>query len=183
MSATDLVLRLIVLLDRLQIAYMLVGSYSSNFYGRPRSTHDADFVVVLSDDKLDHLRQELGPEFRFDPQLSFETITMTTRHVVTHRETAFKIEMFLLTTDPHDQARFARRRRVSFEGLSAWLPTPEDVIIQKLRWAKRGSRAKDVADAAEVIRSQRHQLDLPYIREWTAKHQTTALFEELLLKI
>ncbi len=61
MSATDLVLRLVALFDRLSISYMLVGSYSSNYYGRPRSTHDADFVVVLPEDKFSALVAALGP--------------------------------------------------------------------------------------------------------------------------
>jgi len=60
-SATDLVLRLVALFERLAIPYMLVGSFSSNYYGRPRSTRDADFVVVLPEDKLAALRLALGP--------------------------------------------------------------------------------------------------------------------------
>ncbi len=74
MSATDLVLRLLAIFDRLAIQYMLVGSYSSNYYGRPRSTQDADFVLVLSEEKLTALRDALGPDFRFDPQTSFEKL-------------------------------------------------------------------------------------------------------------
>jgi len=34
-------------LDALRISYMVVGSFSSNFYGIPRATQDADFVVQL----------------------------------------------------------------------------------------------------------------------------------------
>jgi len=179
-SATDLVLRLVALFERLAIPYMLVGSFSSNYYGRPRSTRDADFVVVLPEDKLAALRLALGPDFQFDPQMSFETITMTARHVITHPATAFKIELFLLTDDPHDQSRFARRQRVHLEGCSTYLPTAEDVIIQKLRWSRGGKRAKDISDAAEVIHVQRQGLDLPYIRLWTTRHGTVGLFEELL---
>jgi hypothetical protein len=33
----------------------------------------------------------------------------------------------------------------------AWLPTPEDVIIQKLRWSKGAKRSKDFADVVAVI--------------------------------
>jgi hypothetical protein len=108
MSATDLVLRLLALFDQLSISYMLVGSFSSNFYGRPRSTKDADFVVVLVETQLMALRNALGADFRLDPQMSFETITMTTRHIITPPATAFKIELFLLTHDAHDQPRFSR---------------------------------------------------------------------------
>ena len=180
MSATHLVLRLIGLLDQLSIPYMLVGSYSSNYYGRPRSTRDADFVVVLAEGILTTLQNGLGPDFHLDPQMSFETITMTTRYVIIHPATAFKIELFLLTGDPHDQSRFARRQIVEFEGLSACLPTPEDVIIQKLRWSRGGKRAKDISDATQVIQLQRNHLDLAYIRHWTAQHHTLELFGMLL---
>ena len=85
---------------------------------------------------------------------------MTTRYVILHSATAFKIELFLLTGDPHDQSRFSRRQRVDFEGHPAWLPTAEDVIIQKLRWSRGGKRAKDITDAEEVIRLQKPNLDL-----------------------
>ena len=34
-------------LESCDIPYMLVGSYSSNFYGVDRSTQDADFVIEL----------------------------------------------------------------------------------------------------------------------------------------
>jgi hypothetical protein len=179
-SATDLVFRLLSILERLAIPYMLVGSYSSNYYGRPRSTRDADFVLILSQSQLAVLRASLDPDFRLDPQSSFETITMTTRHVVLHPATAFKIKLFLLTDDQFDQSRFARRRQVDFEGHPTWLPTAEDVIIRKLRWPRGGKRAKDISDAGDVIRLQKPKLDLAYIRHWAALHHTTEIFERLL---
>ena len=181
MSASDLVLRVIALFEQLAIPYMLVGSFSSNYYGRPRSTRDADFVVLLQGDSLKRLHDALGPDFHLDPQISFETLTMTTRHVITHPATAFKIELFLLSEDPHDQKRFARRQSVEFQGQKAWLPTAEDVIIQKLRWHGRGRRAKDFLDVVEVLGNQGNALDLEYIRFWTTLHNTNAEFERLLL--
>jgi hypothetical protein len=175
MSSTDLVLRVVAILDQLSIPNILVGSYSSNYYGRPRMTQDADFVVAMAPNQFTDVRAALGPEFYVDPQMSFETKTMTTRYVVTHRASTFKIELFLLADDPFAQMRFQRRRVVDFEGQKVWLPTPEDVVIQKLRW----SRPKDLDDAAQVIAMQREKLDLAYIREWTDRHQTRQKFEEM----
>jgi hypothetical protein len=171
---------MIELFDHLSIPYMLVGSYSSNYYGRPRSTKDADFVLILSVEKLTALSRSLGADLQFDPQMSFGSVTMAMRHVITHPESAFKIELFMLTDDPHDQSRFSRRQKVDFEGRQAWLPTAEDVIIQKLRWSRGGSRKKDIADAAEVLRLQSSQLDFAYIRNWTMQHQTTEILDKLL---
>lgn len=62
--ATDLVLHVIRSLDQLGIPYMLVGSYSSNFYGQPRMTKDADFVLQLPNDQIAALASLLGLRLR-----------------------------------------------------------------------------------------------------------------------
>jgi hypothetical protein len=49
-------------LDALNIAgvrHMLVGSFSTNLYGIPRSTQDADVVVQMSDDEAARFRASL----------------------------------------------------------------------------------------------------------------------------
>src|SRR5205823_13997587 len=111
-SSTELVLRLIEQFDAAGVPYMLVGSYSSNLWGRPRATNDADFVVTISPDQLNKIAANLGPDFRVDSQMSFETVTMTSRYIIHHPATASKIEVFLFSDDPHDQERFRRRKEV-----------------------------------------------------------------------
>src|SRR5271165_7451483 len=106
---------------------MLVGSYSSNVYGVERSTQDADFVVELVEGAIGELSRRLSPSIRIDRQMSFDTVTMTTRFVAKVAESPFKIEFFLLSSDPHDRERFRRRRRVAAAGREVWLPTVEDV--------------------------------------------------------
>ena len=48
MNGTTALLKLVEAFDQADLPYMIVGSYSSNFYGIPRSTKDADVVAVLS---------------------------------------------------------------------------------------------------------------------------------------
>jgi hypothetical protein len=48
MTGEEAALAVIETLESLRIPYMLVGSFASNFYGIPRATNDADFVVPLS---------------------------------------------------------------------------------------------------------------------------------------
>ena len=180
MNATDLVLQFIRELDRVGVAYMLVGSYSSNRYGRPRSTMDADFVAIIDTEQLTKIAAGLGSDFTVDQQMSFETVTMTTRHLIRHPATAFKIELFLLSDDAHDRERFKRRVLLDFEGVPTWMPTPEDVVITKLRWSKGGKRAKDLDDVAKVLAVRGENLDHSYIRHWCDLHGTRDLFDQLL---
>ena len=53
-------------LETLDIPYMLVGALSSNAYGIPRATKDADFVVQLAAGDLGKLTEQLGGEFLLD---------------------------------------------------------------------------------------------------------------------
>ncbi len=47
--------------------YMLVGSWSSNHYGVPRSTDDADFVIQLGEGSISRIMEHLRPEIGLDP--------------------------------------------------------------------------------------------------------------------
>jgi len=47
-NGTEALISLIRTFEKAGVPYMIVGSYSSNFYGIPRSTKDADVVVNVA---------------------------------------------------------------------------------------------------------------------------------------
>ena len=141
-------LAVIDVLEALGIPYMVVGSLSTNLYGIPRSSEDADFVLQIGPESLSQLANHLGPQFRLDPQGSFETVTMTLRHVLRPVGVSFAIELFHLSDDPYDQERFRRRRRIVMSGREVSALTAEDVIVTKVRWAALGHRSKDREERA-----------------------------------
>ncbi len=175
MTIDDVALRVAEALNVAEIPFMLVGGFSSNYYGIPRSTKDADFVVQLSAPLTASFARLLGPEFEAEEQLSFETNTGTQRQEFRVKDTLFKVEVFRLSNDAHDQERFRRRGPVEVEGRQVFFPTPEDVIVWKLRWA----RAKDREDVRAVIGVQQGHLDWSYIEGWCERHGTRALLEEI----
>ena len=172
-------------LESAGVYYMVAGSLSSNAFGSPRSTKDADVVVVLKPGQLDAVMAMVGSAFELDPQASFEAVTGTYRHIIQVVSIAFKIELFLLSRDEHDQMRFQRKKRVRSGqvGCDLWLPTPEDIIVMKLRWAKGAARSKDTDDARNIIAVQGDALDWPYIHGWCEKHGTGALLDEIRASI
>jgi hypothetical protein len=179
MTSEEAVLAVIDALEALGIPYMLVGSFSSNYYGIARSTKDADFVIQLGSEPLSRIAAQLGAAFRLDPQMTFETITMTRRHVLHVIGIPFQIELFHLSDDPHDQERFRRRQRVTLLGRGAYLPTAEDVVITKLRWAATSRRSKDHDDVLAVLAVQGQNVDWPYVYTWCDRHGTRALLDEI----
>ncbi len=169
-------------MEGLGIDYLLVGGLSSNVYGIPRSTKDADLVVAMDPKRLDALAEKLGPEFSLDAQGSFEVVTGTTRYHLRIRNIPFEIELFVLGDDAFDRMRFERRRQVHSEqlGTDVMIPSVEDVIVMKLRWAHGAKRNKDRDDVRDIIAVQGDaSLDWDYIHGWCAKHGTRELLDEI----
>ncbi len=183
MNANQIVARVIEALDRLQIPYMLVGSFSSNAFGVARSTNDADFVIELGERSAGPLFDGLRDVLTFDPQMRIETVTGTLRWVGKSADSAFNVELFLVSHDPHDRERFRRRERHPFVATSAWLPTKEDVLIQKLRWYARARRPKDWEDVISVLEAQGSAIDTVYLEQWCQTHGTVAFLHEALREI
>ena len=179
MTSDEAALAVIDALETLEIPYLLVGSFSSNYYGVARSTKDADFVVQLGSQSIRVITDRLGPQFRLDPQMSFETVTMTNRHIIDVVGIPFRIDLFHLSDDAHDQERFRRRRRIRLLDRHVSLPTAEDVIITKLRWIPQAKRTKDWDDVRDVVAVQGDHLDWHYIYSWCDQHSTRAVLDEI----
>jgi hypothetical protein len=174
-TATEIVVKVAEALDQCGVPYLLAGAYSSNQYGIPRSTKDADFVLQLKAALGTDFTKALGQGFEIDPQLSFETNTGTYRQVLRYPGSPFTVELFQLSNDPHDQERFRRRRAAQLFGRTLWFPSPEDVIVMKLRWA----RGRDKDDIRSIVSVQQDKLDWPYIENWCRQHGTLALLKEI----
>jgi hypothetical protein len=179
MTGTDSLLKLLAAFEVAGVPYMIVGSYSSNFYGIPRMTKDADLVVHLDAQGWRTLPALLPDGIELEEQLGFETVTATQRELLRVKDSLFQIELFRLSDDAHDRMRFDRRiRQTIFPGVAVSLPTAEDVIIQKLRWSRGAKRPKDFADTVAVMQVQGKSLDWPYIEHWCAQHDTLDVLAE-----
>jgi hypothetical protein len=166
------------------VEHMLTGAFATSFYGIPRSTKDVDVVVGLAGGSaIERIISRLGPEVEFDPQIQFDTLTWGKRQVGKSRQPPpFKVELFELFDDPFVMEQFARKRRLRSKQIArtTWLPTPEDVVVQKLRWG----RSKDLDDARDVLAVQGPEtLDMVYVEQWCARHGTTQRLQDALAGI
>jgi len=64
MNSPEFVTATIEALEKSSIEYAVVGSFSSNFYGKPRSTADLDLVVHLPNiDAIQSIALHLPAQF------------------------------------------------------------------------------------------------------------------------
>lgn len=178
--STEAVLAVIDALNESGAPYLVTGSLASNVYAPPRATLDADFVVLMKPDELERLFARLEPHFEREPQIAFETATATTQHCLRYRATTFLIEIFeARIDDPHEQSRFQRRRAGDVEGRQAFVPTAEDVIVQKLRWFNELRRLKDRDDVRGIMLYQWDLLDWSYVERWCGEHGSSDVMNEI----
>lgn len=169
MSQQELLVAIVRFLNQAHIDYIVTGSVVSSLQGEPRSTHDIDFVVQISLEDLPALHDAF-PEKRFylDDAAVAEAIRTGSMFNMIDTETGDKADFWMITDDEFDHARFARRRDLPYGDIVLSVSTPEDTIIQKLRWAlQSGGSTKQFTDALRVYEVQGVRLDKDYVKRWT----------------
>lgn len=166
------------------VPFMAVGAIAAGAYGIPRSTRDVDLLVAVHvGGGVVAVMKALEHLLEFDPQSQFDKLTWGCRQVgVTRTKPNMKVELFELFDDPFVQEEFERRRKVFVPLLNrhTWLPSPEDVVVQKLRWG----RSKDLDDVRDVLAVQGTDfLDMAYIENWCAIHGTKERLDKVLSEI
>jgi len=176
MSQQALPKRIVEALDGAGIPYMLTGSLVSSLQGEPRATHDIDLVIDISPGDVAHVMGALSaPEVCLDGHAVSEATRRRTVFNLLEPSSGDKADFWLLTDDPFDRARFARRLRIEALGLELSVSAPEDTILMKLRWsAQAGGSEKQLNDALRVYEPQAGSLDEGYLDEWAARLEVTA---------
>jgi hypothetical protein len=178
--------QLVTFLDDLNILYAVGGSIASCTHGLPRQTIDADLTVepFPYKEKLLHIRLTKAEFYADEPSIRDAVANRSSFNVI-HLPTMFKIDVFIRKDTPFHEEVFSRRvsapafgpERGSFKIVSA-----EDMILLKLEWYRMGGGTSDRQwnDVQGMIKLQADNLDVAYLRRWSAELGVTDLLEKAL---
>lgn len=167
MIDNDFVRRLVDMLERLGIPYMVTGSFASSYHGTPRATQDIDFVISATVEQLSSLIDALPQtEYYFDKAAALEAHRSETQFNIIDFETGWKVDLIIRKSRRFSREEFDRRVLVDFDGIPVVVATAEDVVIAKLEWAKLGSSQRQVADAGSILKVRANELDQEYLLNW-----------------
>jgi hypothetical protein len=158
------------LLEAQGIPYMVTGSVASSFYGRPRSTHDADVVIDPTAEQLTRFVGSIADAgFYVNAGAARRALQQRTLFNVIEVGTASKIDLIVRRDRPFSVEEFSRRRPVNFAFRSSVvLVSPEDVILSKLEWAQvSGVSERQLVDVRGILDATA-SLDFDYIERWVA---------------
>jgi len=174
--------RVIASLEALRIRYMLVGSFASSLHGLARFTQDVDLIVDLSPSQLDAFAQEFASDFYLDRGLIQQAFKRGTSFNIIHFGSSFKVDFFLLSGRNFSREEFSRRvsRRVDpHSEFEAYVQAPEDAVLSKLDWFRRGGEVSENQwrDVLGMLRQRAAQLDSAYLRRWAGELGVADLLE------
>jgi hypothetical protein len=181
MSQSELLKKVVASLEASGTPYMLTGSYASSLQGEPRLTHDIDLVVAITPSAARSLLADFpAPDYYLDENAVAEAIKRTSQFNLLDIRNGDKVDFWMLSNEPFDQSRFARRYVEDFEGQRLHVSRPEDTILMKLRWAElSGGSEKQFGDARSIYELQQKSLDMPYLELWAKSLGVTTLWKRL----
>ena len=71
------------------------------------------------------------------------------------------------------------RIRGSYSGTPVYLPTTEDHILQKVRWAHEYESERQYNDALLLYELYATKLDMPYVLKWVSELQMQSTWDRI----
>jgi hypothetical protein len=153
-------------LDALGIVHTIGGSIASSIAGEPRSTIDIDVVAALREPEVSALASALSADFYVDDEALRRAVRQRSSANLIHQSTQLKVDIFVAGGTPLDEQQLHRRQAVEIgPGRTLHVHPPEDILLQKLRWYRKGGETSERQwrDILGIIRVQAQRLDRGYL--------------------
>jgi len=183
----EVTLKVTNVLEKLGVPYVVGGSLASTLYGMVRTTQDSDIITEMRPEHVQSFVSALQEEFYIDEEMIAESIQRNFSFNIIHRDTMFKVDVFIPRPRPFQQSQLARAQRQIFDlesEISANFASPEDVILSKLEWYRMGGEVSDRQwrDILGVLKTRAGELDLDYLRKWAKELTVTDLLGRALIE-
>jgi len=181
----EVTLRVTSVLEELGVPYVIGGSLASTLYGMVRTTQDSDIITEMRPEHIQPFVSSLQNDFFIDEEMIADSIQHNSSFNIIHRETTFKVDIFIPRPRPFQQSQLARAQRQTFElgtEISANFASPEDTILSKLEWYRLGGELSERQwrDILGVLKTRAGELDLAYLQKWAADLKITDLLKRAL---
>jgi hypothetical protein len=180
LDQVEVLLKVVAVLERLNIPYLVGGSYASSVHGVVRATNDIDLLAAIKPEQAKEFADSLQDEFYADEQAIMRAVRARQHFNIIHLDSMFKIDFFIAKPIAFHEKQMERRRLEPVgrdARQSVYVTTPEDTILAKLVWYRKGNEISDQQwrDILGVIRVQDDKLDLEYLHRWAEELEVADL--------
>lgn len=179
MGLFELLQKVVDVLERLEIPYLITGSVAAMAFGEPRLTNDIDIIAAIDEKHVKDLVMGFPPdEFYISEEMIREAIRRRGQFNIIHPASGIKVDVIMKQDTPFDDSRFARLHRIHpAESYLANFAAPEDVIIKKMEYYKAGGSEKHLRDIAGILKISGEMVNWDYITEWATRLDLTEVWD------
>ncbi len=155
---------------------------ATSAYGEPRATHDVDLVSDLPPRAVASFVGALGGAFYVDEDVVRGAARHRASFNVIHFETTEKIDVFCAGETFARHGLQNRRVLTLPDGREVPVSAPEDMVVEKLRWYRRGGEVSErqLRDVRGVLHVLGDTLDEDQMRRWASEVDVADLLEQVL---
>lgn len=179
-----MLIKIVKILDRLKISYIVTGGIAILIWGRPRFTADIDIVIELDWEKVNNLEKALMALGRFgyvDKGAMREALRQKGEFNFIDGDTGVKVDFWILNkSNPFELLKLKRKVGRKILGKTVYFISPEDLILSKLKWYQMGESTRQLEDIESVLKISGEKLDMKYIKKWAKKLGAAEVLRELL---
>jgi hypothetical protein len=165
------------------IPYYVTGGVAAIAYGESRTTQDLDVVMAVARNDIPTFATLLEQAGFYVPGVEDATSGRMHTLQVTQMNTIYRADLVIADINPYEQLKFARRQAYRLNGKTeVYLASPEDVVVNKLRWGKQSQSQKQWRDVLGVLKAQQEILDYEYMHHWAAEFDLSSDLEQVTLE-
>ena len=180
-----LLIKIVQILERLNIPYIITGGMAVFVWGRPRYTADIDTVIELQTGKVEELAEalmKLGETGYVQVQAIKDALRTQGEFNFIDGTTGMKVDFWISKQDEFARSQFKRKIGQDILGKTIYFTSPEDLILAKLQWYKLTPSSRQLEDVESVLRISGDKLDRTYLTEWAQKLGVYEVLVECLHK-
>src|SRR5439155_483148 len=139
-----------------------------------RFTDDADLTVEPFAGRESEVVGRFGSEYYVSLPAVEQAVRERSSFNIIHPKSGFKIDIFVRKDRPFDKSAMDRRQQTELPGRAGQklaLVSPEDIVLFKLEWYRRGGEISDRqwSDLIGVLQVQGDVVDQTYLDRWAAE--------------
>jgi len=179
----QLLVKIAAILERLKVKYLVTGGFAVSVWGRPRATFDIDIIVYIFESGIDALLRDLkkiGKSIYIDE----ETARVAARDGrggfnLIDSGTGLKVDFFSAGSHEFMRAQLKRRKEKVIDGQKVSFISPEDLILNKLKWYKESNSSLQLDDVKSIFKISGEKLDKKYLEKWAERLGLSEILEKI----